>query len=102
MKNVFSILMLCLFFVTQALCDSEVPNNEIWYTSSDGNIVTPYAADVFSANIVSNTYENGQGKIVFDGVVTSIGGSALYSCSRLTSITIPNSVTSIGESAFEG
>ena len=34
-----------------------------------------------------------------DGV-TSIGGGAFYGCSGLTSVTIPNSVTSIGESAF--
>ena len=34
--------------------------------------------------------------------VTSIGDSAFSSCSNLTSITIPNSVTSIGDSAFGG
>ena len=32
--------------------------------------------------------------------VTSIGESAFYYCTRLTSVTIPDSVTSIGESAF--
>ena len=32
--------------------------------------------------------------------VTSIGSSAFEDCSGLTSVTIPNSVTSIGESAF--
>ena len=32
--------------------------------------------------------------------VTSIGSSAFYNCSGLTSVTIPNSVTSIGNSAF--
>lgn len=33
--------------------------------------------------------------------VTSIGDSAFWSCDNLTSISIPNSVTSIGDSAFE-
>ena len=34
--------------------------------------------------------------------VTSIGDSAFYECTGLTSITIPSSVTSIGNSAFSG
>ena len=34
--------------------------------------------------------------------VTSIGGGAFYDCTGLTSITIPNSVRSIGEYAFYG
>ncbi len=34
--------------------------------------------------------------------VTSIGPSAFYGCSNFTDITIPNSVTSIGSSAFYG
>ncbi len=83
-----------------------IPNNEIWYTSTDGAIVEPYKTDVFGANIVSNTYENGKGVITFDGDVTQIGKDAFYAFSstaagrRLTSITLPNSVTSIGNHAF--
>ena len=76
------------------------PNNEIWYTSSDGNVVTPYNSNVFGANIVSNTYENGKGVIKFDGNVTSIGDDAFYKCTSLTSVTIGDSVTSIGSDAF--
>ena len=34
--------------------------------------------------------------------VTSVGSSAFYNCSGLTSVTIPNSVTSIGDYAFYG
>ena len=40
------------------------------------------------------------GEIIIPNSVTSIGSSAFYGCSGLTSVTIPNSVTSIGYEAF--
>ncbi|MCM1332794.1 MAG: leucine-rich repeat domain-containing protein [Bacteroides sp.] len=49
------------------------------------------------------TYPGGkQGEFAIPNSVTSIGSSAFYGCSGLTSVTIPNSVTSIGSSAFYG
>ena len=79
---------------------NNIPNNEIWYTSSDGNVVDPYNTNVFGANIVSNNYVNGQGIISFDGPVTTIGEAAFRYRTSLTSVTIPNSVTTIGSYAF--
>jgi len=76
------------------------PNNEIWYTSSDNDVVIPNDANVFGANIVNNSYIDGKGVITFDGDVTLIGDEAFWFCTTLTSITIPDSVTSVYSSAF--
>ena len=89
----------------------DIPNNQIWYTSIDGEIVEPYSGEyneyaeaitTFGVNIVSNTYADGKGVIEFDGDVTTIGKGAFYYCSGLTSVTIPDSVTTIGDRAFAG
>ena len=78
---------------------SEQKNNEIWYTSSDGNIVSPSQSSSLPT-IVSNTYVGCKGIIKFKSDVTSIGDWAFYHCDRLTYVTIPNSVKSIGVYAF--
>uniref|UniRef100_UPI004056BB06 protein kinase domain-containing protein n=1 Tax=Alistipes sp. TaxID=1872444 RepID=UPI004056BB06 len=73
------------------------PNNEIWYTSSCG-VIDPEHIDVFGASVISNTYKNGKGVITFDGPVTTIRGYC-YNLG-LKSVTIPDSVTTIGDRAF--
>ena len=50
----------------------------------------------------TNTLVVGCKNTIIPNSVTSIGGSAFSGCSGLTSIEIPNSVTSIGENAFYG
>ena len=89
--------------------DNNIPNNEIWYTTTNGEVVEPYSGEennyadaltTFGANIISNTYIDGKGVITFDGDVATIGDWAFYGFTSLTSITIPNSVTTIGDYTF--
>ena len=56
------------------------------YFKYSGNVVIPE-----SVTYDGNTYS-----------VTSIGFGSFYCCRRLTSVTIPNRVTSISSSAFSG
>ena len=88
--------------IVGSFCVAQTALHILYYTSSDGAIVTPYNVSAFGANIVSNIYENGKGVIEFDAPVTSIGSGAFRDCRSLTSVTIPGSVTSIRNSTFYG
>ena len=87
----------------------DIPHNQIWYTSIDGEIVEPNDPAAFNVNIISNTYIDGKGVIKFDGDLTEVGYMAFYgcvdcvtNCYNLTSFILPQSVTSICEHAFDG
>ena len=120
MKRLFTLLLLSFAALSCEMIDEKlddflgrddssvttIANNQIWYTSTDGEIVEPHRGGIennyadFGVNIVSNTYVDGKGVIEFEGDVTTIGDYAFYDCSSLTSVTIPDSVTTIGVYAF--
>lgn len=115
-KNaLFTLLGVLAMFFTSCLADSSQkesnatatqPKNEIWYTSKDGTIVEPYdllkIPQVFGANIVSNTYQDGKGVIVFDNNIKYIGMMAFKDNCNLTSISLPEDVTVIHKWSFYG
>lgn len=74
-----------------------------WDTNGDGELDMSEAAsvtdlgEVFSGSAITSFDE-----LQYFTGLWSIGRSAFYDCSSLTSITIPNCVTTIGYGAFEG
>ena len=69
------------------------------YNTSDGNIVDIKGKD-FGANVVSHNVVNGECVIAFDAPITKIPAQAFAKSKIKGSLTIPNSVTTIGEEAF--
>ena len=80
-------------------------DNLTWTLDADGTLTISGTGAMKDYDIYGNrspVYSNLKvKKIVIEDGVTSIGNSAFSNCRSLTSITIPNSVTSIEDYAFE-
>ena len=83
------------FFGCASLTMIEVGAGNVNYTDVNGVLFNKEKTDL-------HTYPAGKtgDNYVIPDSVTTIGGSAFYECTSLTSITIPDSVTSIGYGAF--
>lgn len=114
MKKIFALLISILVVVscTNPIDDAfenngdnnTLPKNIIYYTTTDDCCLYPNIteSETFGAKLISNTYKNGVGKLIFNRQITCIGESAFEDCTTLTSIRIPGCVTNIGENAFNG
>ena len=86
-----------------------IPDNEIWYVTNDGNPVkldnaqtlAGYSEPDFGAKVTSNTYYDGKGIIKFDGVVSKIGKYAFFENSNLEAVYIPHKTATIEKYAFQ-
>ena len=75
--------------------DGEDTTN-IYYTTTDGETVS---SEYLS--IKENTYTDGQGKMVVCGKLDKLPEKVFYDCDNLTSIEIPDGITTIGNYAFQ-
>ena len=78
----------------------DIPYNQIWYSTVYNVPIHPFE-DAFDRKIVSNTYENGRGVILFDGNITRVGkeGWTVFN-GNVSEVILPNSVESIESYAF--
>ena len=103
MKTRIFTLIVSLFITAMAFA-YDVKIDRIYYNldtenrtaivTSDDNLYYSYYGNIIIPSSISYKNETYS--------VTSIGARAFYRCSEVTSITIPNSVTSIGYYAFQG
>lgn len=82
---------------------STQPYDEIWYTSTDANVVQPYDTSAFGpAVLLSNTYSGRYGILKFDRNITSLEGNAFNGCSRLETIMFPDTLIYINDTDTQG
>lgn len=95
---------------------SPIPNNEIWYTTSDGNPIADMAFEynyTFDASgteltLQSNTYKDGKGVLSYSGDIARIEGEddeddirgAYNNSNTLTSIEFPKTVSKLDFGTF--
>ena len=75
-------------------------NNKIYYTTTDGKTITTYEPGLLGVDIMSNIYEDGIGVITCKGDITTISSEAFRGKTTLLSMTLPESVTQLGQYMF--
>ena len=83
------------------LNNKKCADNEILYISKSCLPMELNTYDGWGAKLTSNTYENGVGRLTFNGDVITIPEKAFYKNELLEYIKMPNSVTKIGNYAFQ-
>ena len=73
-----------------------IPDNEIWYVSTDGKKINLYDHANFGAKVIEHTYEDGKGVIRFDGPVTCLD----YMDGNLSKVILPKKIERIINNPF--
>ena len=100
----FALLSACTFSAYAAIVDGTCGENLTWtLNTKDSTLTISGTGEMTNYSSSTSPWSDYKSYIKYvtlpDGL-TSIGESAFFDCEGLTSVTIPNSVTSIGEWAF--
>lgn len=88
-----------LFSFTISQKGDQAPN-VIYYTTTDGSKIMLRGGFGGNFEILTHTYLDGQGIIVFDGNLLQIENKAFANSGNLTSMSLPDGITAIGTEAF--
>lgn len=80
----------------------DIPDNEIWYKTSNEDIVWGLSNNAFDKEIISNTYSGGKGVIKLSGKLNIVRSLAFDNSLNLKYLILPNTVESIEDQAFVG
>ena len=111
MLRKLSIFVWCLVATISASQAQTIPNNEIWYTTTDGKIAElmigrePMVENGSDFKIISHTFENGKGVIRANKAIKVYGCEEYYTNGfiiggGIKSITLPKDLTTIKGYAF--
>ena len=78
----------------------DLPYDTIWYVTENGQKID-FPSYAFPQAILSHTYSDGKGVLVFDGPMVEMGDHAFYH-TKLTEIHLPQTIRSISAEAFAG
>lgn len=77
-----------------------IPNHQIWYTTTDGEIAEINDVTGYGANIISNVYKDGKGVVEFDSAITKTSFYMFRGATNLETVTLPNSVLDMQTGGF--
>ena len=77
---------------------TDLPDNTIWYKTENGQPVN-ISTYAFASPIVSNTYKDGRGELVFREGIKEIPEKA-FDSQPVTEVIVPSSIEIIGKEAF--
>ena len=81
---------------------TQIPDNEIWYKTSNEDLVWGLSNNAFDKEIISNTYSGGKGVIKLSGKLNLVRSLAFDNSLNLKYLILPNTVESIEDQAFVG
>ena len=87
--------------VTQTAYPNTITENDTYDTTNYNSITVNVSGGGSSSVVAICTFSFSEHQFLFEDESETIGDDVFYNLDELTSVTIPNSVTSIGNSAFQ-